>query len=207
MKIALCIPVYGGAKPEFLRSYGRLISHSYLAAIAAPEGSARPVLETFTRESASVSHNRREIAHEALDWGAEWLLWLDADMIFPSDSLIRLLAHGKAIVAANYRTRDPDKAVSTAANMVEGKAVPLEPKGEGLEEVAFCGFGLCLIASAVLRAMPPPWFLEGVDRDQRTIVGEDAYFFIKARATGFPCLIDHSLSLDVGHIAETVLRL
>jgi GT2 family glycosyltransferase len=206
VKIALCIPVYGGAKPQFVRSYGRLISHTYLATAAGTNGEARPIVETFIRDSASVSHNRREIAHEALAWGADWLLWLDADMVFPPDALIRLLAHGKPIVAANYRRRDPDSAASTAARLVDGRAVPLEPGRDGLEEAAFCGFGLCLVASAVLRAMSPPLFLEGVDKDQRTAVGEDAYFFIRARASGFPCLIDHALSLEVGHIAETVLR-
>ena len=206
MKVALCIPVYGGAKSPFLRSYGRLISYTYLAAVEGPEAAARPILETFTRDSASVSHNRREIAHEALGWGADWLLWLDADMVFPPDGLQRLLAHGKPIIAANYRRRDPEASVSTAAKLVDGKAVPLEPRRDGLEEAAFCGFGFCLIAATVLRAMTPPWFLEGVDRDQRTAVGEDAYFFTRARASGFPCLIDHKLSLEIGHIAETELR-
>jgi hypothetical protein len=37
-------------------------------------------------------------------------------------------------------------------------------------------------------------------------VGEDAYFFAHARAAGFPCLVDHALSGEVGHIAETVLK-
>jgi hypothetical protein len=35
----------------------------------------------------------------------DWLLWLDADMDFPADALIRLLRHNVDIVGGDYRLR------------------------------------------------------------------------------------------------------
>ena len=35
----------------------------------------------------------------------DWILWLDADHTFPNETLLRLLGHGKDVVACNYARR------------------------------------------------------------------------------------------------------
>ncbi len=205
MKIALCIPIYDGARPLFTQCLARMISQTYMADISGPAGKVEPVIETFVRSTPSIAYSRRSLARDALEWQADWVLWLDCDMTFPPSALLRLLSHGKPIVAANYRSRHSAGPLSTAAKG-DGDPKPIEPRREGLEEVDYCGLGLCVTAAPVLRAVPLPMFLEGVGPDGFTPTGEDCYFFAAARAAGFPALVDHGLSAEVGHVSETVLR-
>ncbi|HEY6028335.1 MAG TPA: hypothetical protein VIV09_15670, partial [Pseudolabrys sp.] len=56
---------------------------------------------------------RIKLVREAMEEGCDYILWLDTDMRFPKDTLIRLLAHDRDIVAANYVTRQiPPEPVS-----------------------------------------------------------------------------------------------
>src|SRR5687768_2204965 len=52
-----------------------------------------------------LSHARNVLARDALQRGCDWLLWIDSDMRFPPDTLARLLAHGEAMVGADYPRR------------------------------------------------------------------------------------------------------
>jgi hypothetical protein len=80
------------------------------------------------------------------------------------------------------------------------------PQATGLEEALHLSLGACLIHSAVFRALKQPYFREGVGEDKVSIIGDDVLFFHEARKAGFVAMVDHALSRDVGHIAETVLR-
>jgi len=115
--------------------------------------------------------------------------------------MVRLMAHNVPIVGANYRHRRlPDEVRSTAANIVDGESVSIAPKAEGVEAVDVVGMGVCLTKTEVFRNLPKPWFEMGR-------FGEDASFCLKAKAHGFQPRVDHRLSAEVGHVAETVLGL
>lgn len=59
-----------------------------------------------------VDVNRNKIVEEARKAGTTHLMFIDADMIFPEDGIMRLLAHKKDIVGANYNVRlDPTSVV------------------------------------------------------------------------------------------------
>src|SRR6476646_3392159 len=49
---------------------------------------------------------RNRVATAALEWGADWLLFIDDDMSFPPNTLAALLAHGKRVIGCNAVTRD-----------------------------------------------------------------------------------------------------
>jgi hypothetical protein len=56
---------------------------------------------------------RARLAAEAQAIGAEYMLWLDSDMIFPATTALRLLAHNEPVVACNYIRRQlPAKGVA-----------------------------------------------------------------------------------------------
>ena len=50
---------------------------------------------------------RNSMTKTALDNGADYLLWVDADMIFPPDALVRLLNRNVDIAGTEYRRRAP----------------------------------------------------------------------------------------------------
>src|SRR5947209_5639836 len=48
---------------------------------------------------------REGLVHAARRWGADWILWLDSDHIFPNETLLQLLGHDKDVIACNYARR------------------------------------------------------------------------------------------------------
>ena len=93
MKIAICIPRYGDTKGEFTISLARMLVHTLSAA-----GAARPEIEIFSVSSSDLPGSRDLLLQRAIEWQARYLLWLDADHVFPAQALVRLLAHRLPVV-------------------------------------------------------------------------------------------------------------
>lgn len=193
MKIALCTPVYDHPKAQFTFSLVSLILHTL---------KQRPDIEFEPLNTIGLPiHTAREnIALRAVTVENDWLLWLDDDQTFPPDALLRLLAHNLPFVGCNYRKRNVGSVLSSARRKDgTGRMPGIEAKGSGVEPVNMIGFGAVLIAAEVFRAIKRPWFQLGPH-------GEDGYFCEQAIKAGFTPHVDHALSMEVGHIAETVLR-
>jgi hypothetical protein len=59
------------------------------------------------QDTAVVAQGRNDIVDEAVKAGAEWILWIDSDMVFREDYLEMLLAHGKDVVGGLCVQRVP----------------------------------------------------------------------------------------------------
>ena len=109
---------------------------------------------------------RNLIAQNAVNAGFDQVLWIDSDMVFPSDTLIRLSAdidEGRDIVSALCFTRrensvpciqsdltwevKPDGWVNTNADIY------LDYPRDQVFEVAGCGFGCVMTSAALLKKM------------------------------------------------------
>lgn len=148
---------------------------------------------------------RSDLAQHAVDAGCDYLLWLDTDMRFPRDTLARLLAHKKPLVAANYTTRRlPINAVAKnyVAEIGEWRDVETKPDSKGLEEVSGVGMGVMLMSTDILKKMEKPWFTFPWDTIKKSHHGEDIHFCLLASKLGFPTFIDHDLSKEVRHIGR-----
>lgn len=142
---------------------------------------------------------RESLAEAAVDGGASHILWLDNDMTFPTNTLERLLAHGKPIVGANYSQR---RRPCTPVSQRDGAWVYTNPDSTGLEDVDFCGFGVMLTETSVFKALPKPWFSLARTGAGR-LVGEDVWFCYKAHDDlRVRTYIDHDLSKEVGHMGS-----
>jgi hypothetical protein len=153
---------------------------------------------------------RIRLAKEAVSEGCDWILWLDTDMRFPKDTLLRLIAHAEAdpekhIIAANYVTRQvPPEPVSFILTD-DGKMwrrVPTLSDSTGLEKVTGAPMGVMLTSTKVFKAIDKPdvpmfWFQYSTKN--QTVLGEDIYFCINAGRHGFDIYIDHDLSKEVKH--------
>jgi hypothetical protein len=146
-----------------------------------------------------IANLRQSAVSIAQQTGASHLLFIDADMRFPEDTLDRLLAADKDIVAANCVMRTmPEWWVARKAGQVVSSV-----GRSGLEQVDSVGCGVMLIRLAVFDDLPRPWFStpwNGQDHD-----GEDLYFCRLARAHGFAVWIDHDLSQAVRHTGSVEL--
>jgi hypothetical protein len=163
-------------------------------------------LASFVSKGTMIFNQRIDLAREAMSEGCDWILWLDTDMRFPKDTLIRLLAHKKDIVAANYVTRQvPPEPVSFQLTD-EGKIwrrVPTVAASTGLQKVTGAPMGCMLTSTKVFRKLDKPdvpmfWFQYSTKN--HTTLGEDIYFCINAGRYGFDIFIDHDLSKQVRHV-------
>lgn len=152
---------------------------------------------------------RTDLGLYAIQENADYVLWLDSDMIFPESLLIDLLEDikGRDIVTGLYHMRRPPyrpviwKKIRMGMTPAENESEAYDdyPKQE-IFEVEGCGFGVVLMRTEVLKAV--------VDKYHELFApmpgyGEDLAFCIRARACGYKIHCDPRLQL--GHKASTIV--
>jgi len=157
-------------------------------------------LSVSTSSGTLICNQRNDLADAAIKEGCDWLVYLDSDMRFPSDTIIRLLARNAPIVSANYVTRrTPPEPIAFKSTKTLEKLYTDEDS-TGVEACAANGFGVMMIHTSVFKAMPRPWFLIPYIPEKDGFWGEDVWFCNQARKVGYDVLIDHDLSKQVKHI-------
>jgi hypothetical protein len=182
-KVAICVPYYrvieGDTAMDMMTMAAASISHADIVPIGCT--------------GAYVEDNRNGAVKMALQTGIpfDWLFWIDSDMKFPPDTLVRLLRHDKDIVGANYRQRMPPYGFT--AHYADGtdKHI-LEP---GLHRMSHLATGLMLTRFDIYRQMSYPWFTPGIHGQPR----DDVAFCNMARAMGYEIWCDHDLTFQVAH--------
>lgn len=106
-----------------------------------------------------ITQNQNTIFKAAVEEQMDYLLLVDSDMIFPPDTLVRLLSHQTDIVGAIYRSRQPP---FTFVGRPLDAAVNLATV-QGLVECDHLPSGLILIRCDILREMGYPWSEEVYD--------------------------------------------
>jgi hypothetical protein len=156
---------------------------------------------------------RQELCSQMLSNDCDYILFLDSDMRFPQDALVKLLQHQEPIVGVNYVKRNwPPKyvAIKTLGDIAtggKGQLLGTRKDDTGLEECEAIGFGVALIRRDVLLSLPDPrengpWFWYEWQKDAVSQIGEDVYFCNLARKAGWKVLVDHDLSKVVKHIGH-----
>lgn len=157
---------------------------------------------------------RNLIAQEAVKAGFDRVLWIDSDMIFPPDTLIRLSAdldEGRDLVSALCFTRretsvpcihsdltwevKPDGWVETNAYIYEDY-----PRDQ-VFEVAGCGFGCVMTSAELLKRMIDKY---GAPFYPLMGMGEDTTFCFRARQDGEKMYCDSRIK--IGHIGSKVFN-
>ena len=139
---------------------------------------------------------RAALVAKALERNDTHILWLDSDMRFPKDTLLRLLGHDRSIVAANYATRQ----APILPTMKDADKAYLFDQPEHLIPVSSAGMGCMLTATDVFRGMDKPYFAIGYNKDVDDYASEDTFFGMKAQKGGYQILVDPQLSEVVRHV-------
>jgi hypothetical protein len=145
---------------------------------------------------------RQQIVDYALEQKATHLLFLDSDMVFPRDTLLRLLGWSQLVVAANCATKvipsattarvEPDKQPGGLPVLSLGK--------EGLEKVWRVGTGIMLLDMRAFQKLKRPFFTVNWDEKADSYTGEDWSLCQNFENVGIPIFIDHGLSSQIGHV-------
>jgi hypothetical protein len=226
VKLALLIPVYGMMPFKFAQCLANLIAFTKDAELKGPDGKAIDLeIETFIISSSSLCASRHRLVSDAYLWGADYMLWMDADHVFPRDAFCRLWSRNKAVIGCNYARRCIPTAPTACAIVTDcdeedhrNLVYTTEEKAEAneVEPVSHLGFGLCLMHRSVIDRLQLraeelgnksflPLFVFEPCEDHSGMIGEDVYFFRKLRDAGFSIFCDHALSWEVGHIHEMIM--
>lgn len=151
---------------------------------------------------------RNNLATKAVQMDADFVLWLDSDMVFPPDTLERLYNDYKAekgdiISGVYFRRVAPfkpvlfDKLDITEAGTftTEFDKIP-----DDIFEVQGCGFGCVLMPAEVLMDVIGKF---GNPFDPLPTAGEDLSFCWRARQCGYRIVCDPSITL--GHVGNMVI--
>jgi len=143
---------------------------------------------------------REKLAQQALEINADYALWLDSDMIFPSTTAMRLMGHNKDVVCCNYMKRSaPLQTVAYPERGDWDNWLPLE-YDQDLQEVEGIGMGCMMMKTEVLKNITPPYFsFEYKDNEWH---GEDFYFEKKLRDAGHKILVDMNISRQIRHVGQ-----
>lgn len=190
-KVLIGIPSPG----EWKAAFGLSLAHMCLrteqdVVIASQLGSA-------------LSIQRTRIVRAAMEVNATHLLFVDADMIFPSTMLDDLIARDVDVVAANC----PVKMVPsqpTARVWRNGKwEMAFTHKGStGLEKVDRIGTGVMLLKMSIFEKVKEPWFAFLWEGEGGEYQGEDWCLCEQIEAAGYDIWIDHDVSKKIGHVGN-----
>lgn len=226
MKVALCIPAYGMVHAKWMHSLMDMVNYTLCRAGLERDGQPVEVeFATFLVSSSNLCESRHRLCADATLWDADYLLWLDADHVFPKDAFCRLWAQDKDIVGVNYARRCIPTAPTAAKLITDDRdkdhnnlVYTTREKAEAgeCEEVSHLGFGLVLMRGDIFtrlqaqaeregRKTMMPLFMFGLREDGMSPIGEDVFFFQKCREAGIRVFCDHGVSEEVGHVHEFVL--
>jgi hypothetical protein len=195
MRLAIAVPALSNVPALFANDLAMLYAET---SRALPSVTLAMMVGTFVHQA------REKLLHDVTElWGATHILWLDADMTFPKDAALRLIAHDKEVVAANYVTR---VAPNRPTARKDGQCVSsvTAPSGQivpWLETVDHVGMGVFLMKTSIVKDLPRPRFWYSTETET-----EDVYFCNLLRKAGHEIWIDHDLSRSVGHVGQYTYR-
>lgn len=156
-----------------------------------------------------VYHARNNLARQALKTDADYVLWLDSDMVFAPNTLIRMLKVCNDndidfLTAVCFRRKPPYtpclfdrlEKVEKGASYTALLSVP-----DGLFQVGGCGFAGVLMRSDVLLSVQSRF--EGRMFDPMDGFGEDVSFCWRARQCGYDIWCDSSI--EFGHVGNCIV--
>lgn len=197
MRVALAIPSHENVPALFAYDLAALCAFTASAMPESVEFGINMVTGTYIHSA------RQELADVVREQGADWVLWLDSDMRFPRDALVKLLQHKAPVVGINYSKRQFGGGFTGIKS--EGAQLQTTASSEGLERVEALGMGCLLMRGDVFAALPDPaetpWF-QHRHLGGGKWMGEDVWFCQLLREAGVQILADHDLSLECTHVGQ-----
>jgi len=194
--ITIGTPHNGDITPEYVNS---------LLGMAMQSAFSMPIrIKLHLNEGCYVHQGRNKIGAACYD---DYLLFIDSDMAFPTDGLVKLINSGKDIIGGLYHSR---KAPHLPLVYKKGKKgyVAIENKHDKIFECDAVATGFMLISKKVLEAFDKdikkggefPFNFKNVDGIE---LGDDIAFCYRAKKLGFKIYCDPTIPL--GHVGKEVI--
>lgn len=194
-RIAVCIPhSYQTLHKPFTLSLLGVVRSFDLWNDRDAEGDIDHELNVFMQNEGPIDQMREILVLTAQAWGADFILWLDADMTFPPNLIERMLNHFKdnwdlEAVTGLYTWKKPPflPHVYTRLNKDTGKfaVAGVFPLNKPFK-VEAAGYGCIMVRASNYPDNMRPWFLVEKTGDSISY-GEDLYYFKKFHPINMIC--------------------
>jgi hypothetical protein len=213
-EVSIAIPCAQVVDPKTLQSMMALVNYSANHGIK--------INHIGITERSLIDDARNVLAETFLKSPTEWLFWMDSDMVFPPDTLVKLFQvaekkDAKLVTGVYYQRKGENMpciwsrgqqtetgeltGMGTAkglANKYAGSFLVIDPNKKEPFEVHAAGFGCVIVHRAVFEIMDRPWF-----RFLKDICSEDFYFFVNAQDLGFKVWAEPTI--DLRHLGDAPL--
>lgn len=203
MKITIAVPTNRGINAKTMQCLLELVARGgYDFHIIVPS------------EGYTIAENRNYTAVQACRNKSDYLLMIDDDMVFPPDTLDKLLSNKKDICGVAYHSRGSTdqikivpEGIMSIAEVDKGKYINLktetDPKYKDTFECYATGTGIILIKCQIFYKIPQPWFEFTYHDNGNCKEGEDWNFCFKAKDAGFKIWTDPKII--IGHLGDVIL--
>lgn len=165
-------------------------------------------VEIIRSSSGDIAAMRNSIVYSARDKGCSHLLFVDTDMLYPPDTVKRLLDHDLDIVGAlTFKRYPPFNPIIMRGD--KHKLQYVYPYDDGLMKVTATGTGCLLINMKVFDKIRKPYF-KFQHTKKNGPVGEDVGFCYKAADAGFDIYVDttvKTIHICMMGVDETLCKL
>jgi hypothetical protein len=156
-RVAIVVPTTDAMKPDTAMAITGLACYSMMQGV---------LVWMQSHQGSMITHSRNSLVETMIGLNPDYLLWIDSDMTFPPDALVRLMQHQKDIVGACYTKRVPPY------NMLGNAVTPRDlSEAHGLEPMRHMPGGFMLVKTSVYKSMPWPWYFESYHRQNKTVPG------------------------------------
>lgn len=147
--------------------------------------------------------SREYLVSAALQYDADYLMFVDSDQIIQSDAIQKMADHlnnGENIVTTLIFRKDPpfQPCIFSSQKELPNHQISLQYYDVANQDltkpfyVESCGFGCIMMNLDIFKNIPQPWFLP------RPYTGEDISFMWEARQKGYKILCDPTI--EIGHV-------
>jgi len=201
--IICCIPLSWQFIPvDFFQSWCRMVGYSV----------GRYQLGMITASCCYMDKMRDDLVRDSLKNNPDYLLWLDADQMYPPDTPERLMRHidaGRLVVGG--LTPDRGSGEPLVYEMAPGNKGVIKRDdvtvGQGLIKVDAMGFGGIMTSPEVFKIMKPPYFQMTWNRKLKGTIGEDVKFYQNCKHYGIDVWCDTNLLYEHLNTVPVKLKL
>lgn len=156
----------------------------------------------INQKSSVIEMGRATIVEQAKDINADYLLFLDSDMMFPPNLLVELInqqkTENKKVICCDAVRRRPP--FTQVVKDIKGKHIDYDKIPKRLVELKGGTSAIQLIDMSVFEMMERPYFLVTWNDAEQEYLGEDYYFTKRLSKFGIKMYCDTFLSRKIIHI-------
>ncbi|MEA3044588.1 MAG: hypothetical protein QOH47_2426 [Sphingomonadales bacterium] len=216
MHVFIAIPSDGTVEAWFAQSLAAMVAKTLTDGVEIAGKRVVPRLTTKV-EIGKLPMVRNRLLQLGIASGADYMLWLDSDHVFPEWALVRLLMVDRDVVGINQPTRSRPH-LPTARGM-DGERIyaPEQFAEEGrVAQALQIGFPMVLMRMSIIGRLEAqatkegrrsiyPMFDFALTDDLDVAGSEDTFFCRRLFEAGIPIHLDHTLSWATRHIAPVAV--